>query len=305
MSEKPSSTTRGTGPVLCNLCGVDDSEVLFEQGVAQSNRIVRCKRCGLMYASPRSVLDLELIDQYPEDPGFDMSKERPQLFEKQNVQVRDYASTRKLLRELHPRRGKLVEVGSSMGLLLKSFRDEGWDVHGVEPDRNGCRYATQTLGIQTTVATLEAARLPSGYADALVMLHVIEHVPDPLGTLREIHRVLKPGGTLVLETPRYDTLMFRLLGRRERSLGCDGHIYFFTNETLSRSCREAGFEELRHDAVGRSLTFDRLVYNVGVVSRNRWLQDRLGRVSRTLRLQNLRLHLNLRDMQRLYLRKPA
>ena len=67
------------------------------------------------------------------------------------------------------------------------------------------------------------------------MLHVIEHVPDPVGTLREIWRILKPGGHLILETPRYDTAMFWLLGRRERSLSCDGHIFFFTNESLRRA----------------------------------------------------------------------
>ena len=46
----------------------------------------------------------------------------------------------------------------------------------------------------------------------VVFIHVIEHVPDPLETLRSIYRVLKPGGHLVIETPRYDSLMFKLLG---------------------------------------------------------------------------------------------
>lgn len=305
MRDTPTILSRHTGPVLCNLCGIDDATVLFGEGVAQRNRIVRCNRCGLMYASPRLVVDLESIEQYPEDSNFDMSKERPQLFEKQSLQVRDYVDTRALLRKLHPARGQLVELGSSMGLLLKSFREDGWAVHGVEPDRNGCRYATQTFGIPTTVATLDAAGLPSAFADVFAMFHVIEHVPDPVGTLREVYRVLKPGGTLVLETPRYDTLMFKLLGRRERSLGYDGHIFFFTNDTLIRACQIVGFEKLRHDAVGRSLTLDRLVYNVGVVSRNRWIQDRLRAGSRKLRLQKMRLYLNFRDIQRLYLRKPA
>jgi 2-polyprenyl-3-methyl-5-hydroxy-6-metoxy-1,4-benzoquinol methylase len=192
-----------------------------------------------------------------------------------------------------------------MGLLLQAFRQDGWDVHGIDPDRNACRYATRSLGLPTTPGTLESARLPASHADAFVMLHVIEHVPDPQATLREVHRVLKPGGTLVLETPRYDTLAFKLLGRRERSLGCDGHIYFFTNDSLSRMCRAAGFEILRHDAVGRTLTLDRMAYNVGVVSRSRRVQAALGRWSRALRLQTVRLRLNLRDMQRLILRKPS
>ena len=90
------------------------------------------------------------------------------------------------------------------------------------------------------------------------MLHVIEHLPDPLATLREINRVLKPRGYLVLETPRYDSLMYKVLGRRERSLRCDGHIYFYTTDTLRRTYEAANFELVQLDYVGRSLTFDRL-----------------------------------------------
>ena len=97
------------------------------------------------------------------------------------------------------------------------------------------------LGIETINSILEHAEIPDQSVDAVVLLHVIEHVPDPVGTLREIFRVLRPGGHLILETPRYDSLMFKLLGKRERSLSCDGHIFFFTTGTLKQACEKAGF----------------------------------------------------------------
>jgi SAM-dependent methyltransferase len=136
------------------------------------------------------------------------------------------------------------------------------------------------------------------------MLHVIEHVPDPVGTLREIRRILKPGGHVVLETPRYDTFMFWLLGRRERSLSCDGHIFFFTTATLREACKVAGLEWGRVEYTGRSLTLDRLVYNLGIISKSPALQRAAYNASRRARLNRVRFTVNVRDMQRVCLAKP-
>jgi 2-polyprenyl-3-methyl-5-hydroxy-6-metoxy-1,4-benzoquinol methylase len=291
--------------VSCNLCGTDDSEVLFPAGVAQVNQIVRCKQCGLMYASPRRDADHVDIASWGDDPDWDISVKNPQRVDKEQLQTRDYARTRAMLNDLYPRRGKVLEVGSSLGLLLKTFRDDGWQVLGVEPDRNLVRYATNKMGIETINSLLEDASIPDNSIDVVVLLHVIEHVPDPVGTLREIYRVLKPGGHLVMETPRYDTLMFKLMGRHERSLSCDGHIFFFTTDSLRRTYERAGFVLHKLDYVGRSLTVDRLAYNIGVVSKSQSVGRFVKSLAGRLGLDQLKLTINLRDMQRLCLRKPA
>ena len=101
----------------------------------------------------------------------------------------------------------------------------------------------------------------------------------------------------------FDSLMFGLLGRRERSNNnCPGHIYFFTVPTLRRLVEQNGFAVERVDLVGRTLTGERLLYNVGLISRHAGVQRLLGRLALVARLDRLRLHLNCRDMQRLYCR---
>ncbi len=294
-----------THTVACNICHIDDATVLFPPGAAQIQQIVRCNRCGLMYANPRKTPDCEEMEDWAVDPDWDVATERPQRFEKEILQVRDYTRTKAALNQFYPQRGKVLEIGSGMGFLLDSFRNDGWDVFGLDPDRNVCRYASEKNGIPNKVATLEEAALPDESFDVVLMMHVIEHVPDPSRLLGEIRRVLKPGGHLVLETPRYDTLMFKLLGRRERSLGCGGHIYFFTTDTLRRLYEQAGFKLITLENVGRSLTFDRLVYNVGVISRSEWLQSFLSRLSRRLALNKVTFHVNMHDMQRLSLSKES
>jgi SAM-dependent methyltransferase len=286
--------------VACNLCGSNDYTVRFEQGVAQVNQIVNCKACGLMYANPRTQeVDSVLIETY--DPEV---KPDSQRVGRESVQVKDYEKTRVFLNKHYPQKGKLIDVGSGLGYLLNFFKQDGWNVVGVEPNVGACRYAESQLGIETIPTILEKAELEDRSVDVALMMNVIEYVSDPYSTLKEVYRILKPGGIFVMETPRYDTLMFKLLGKRERNLNCNGHIYFFTTSTLEKLVTKAGFTVLKTDYVGRSLTLDRVLYVLGVMSKSQLIQKILKDVAVKLPLNKISLSLNVRDMERIYLKKP-
>jgi SAM-dependent methyltransferase len=289
---------------ICNLCGSDESVEVFAAGVAQRNRIVRCGACGLLYASPCITDSIAEFEHY--DPAFvswAIATEPPRVH-KERLQLRDYKAIRDRLSAAYPRRGRLLEIGSGFGFSLDYFRRDGWSTTGVDQSRELCAYAAEVFNQTVIPSSIAEAPLEADAFDAVIMLHVIEHVPNPLATMRKIFDALQPGGTLVLETPRYDTLMFKLLGRRERSVACDGHVYFFTVDTLSRLATTAGFAVRETYFVGRSLTLGRLLYNVGVVSRSGAVKTALESLSTKLRLDRFHLYLNLRDMQRVYLVKP-
>jgi hypothetical protein len=95
---------------------------------------------------------------------------------------------------------------------------------------------------------------------------------------------------LVLETPRYDTLMFKLLRHRERSMRCDGHVYFFTTSSLEACVRLAGFSVLKREYVGRSLTLQRLLWNIARQARGRSNE----RFDRSVWWQGVKLKINVR-----------
>jgi len=290
----------------CNLCGSSAATVVFEAGVAQAARIVKCDQCGLMFSSPRAKPpDQDQIKEW--DAGFTKERAKTGLdrFDKEELQVRDYADTRAWLRNAYPNRGRLLEIGCGMGFLLAKFREDGWQVEGIEPNRGYCEIIEEVHGIKASPTILDEAGEPANSFDVIVMLHVIEHVPDPLGSLREIHRVLKPGGTLILETPRYDSLMFKLMRHRERSVSCDGHILFFTSPSLEDAYLRAGFRKVKLSYVGRTLTLDRLVYNLGVMSKSRSLEEKAIALARRLNLQKRKLKLNARDMQRIVVERPT
>jgi 2-polyprenyl-3-methyl-5-hydroxy-6-metoxy-1,4-benzoquinol methylase len=284
----------------CNNCGAAGREVLYAEGVAQKHQIVSCTNCGLLYAYPRTGAAL---DDYIAADATPLSLGSPSVIRSYD-KLPDYEPVGVELRRYLPAGGELLEVGAHAGVLLESFRRQGWKVAGVEPDPVAAEFARAHFGLDVSPTTLEGAKYERGRFDAVVMLHVIEHLDDPAATVRTIHSVLRPGGILVVETPIYDTLMFRLLGSRERSLNCDGHIVFYTERTLTALLEKLGFEIVDKRRVGRSMSIGRLLWNLGVMSKWAALQRAIDRLNdRWGLLRRGRLYLNARDMMRVYARR--
>ena len=188
-----------------------------------------------MYANPQELVDS--VKYMAEDPSEIYRDTDGEYFQKQLVQLPDNLRTLSVLDQFFPNRGKLLEVGTFCGVFLNRIQQDSWDATGLEPYGAAANYARSHFAVKMIDGVLPRPELPDASFDAVVMLHVIEHMSDPSANLRELRRLLKPGGMLVVETPRFDSLMFKLLGRRERSLSnCNGHIFFFTVPKLFGKC---------------------------------------------------------------------
>jgi len=147
-------------------------------------------------------------------------------------------------------RGRILDVGCGNGMFLDRMRQLGWDVTGVEPDGAAVKVAREKLGLEVIEGSLEDAGLPDRYFDAVTMNHVIEHVPDPIGTLKECLRVLKPGGKLVVITPNIMSMGFQVFGEYWRGLEVPRHLHIFSPRSLRLAAERAGLlvQELRTTA---------------------------------------------------------
>jgi SAM-dependent methyltransferase len=258
-----------------------------------------------MYANPQQRVDCSFFTGQHE--AYDPENDDHRLYyQKQLTQLPDNEVVLRRLNELFPRRGKVLEIGSYLGIFLERVRKDGWDVTGLEPYPAVAEYSRSHYGLRVVDGTLPNSAFPDASFDAVIMLHVIEHMPDPARDVREIRRILKPDGVLVVETPRFDSLLFKLLGRRERSVqNCAGHIFFFTGRTLRQLLERNGFQIFRASCVGRTLTLERFLFNLGLVARSARVQNAQSRLSRMLHLEKVRVHVNVRDMQRVYARAAA
>jgi 2-polyprenyl-3-methyl-5-hydroxy-6-metoxy-1,4-benzoquinol methylase len=231
--------------VNCGLCGSQEQQVIRSvpvqrYGLAAYFQLVRCHTCNLVYLNPRPDKQ-ESAAYYPPEYQADMRK----------VLQEAWANpiTRKGLEMVRRRRtprcshkGKLLEIGAASGIYLQGQRELGWDVEGIEIDQESAEYARQKYGL--TIHTGDAEEIlpemPEGTFDAVAMWHVLEHLHHPLQILREICRVLKPGGLLIVEAPNYGSPLVTLFGRYWFPLEIPRHLYHFTPQTLQAMFSRAG-----------------------------------------------------------------
>lgn len=140
--------------------------------------------------------------------------------------------------------GRLLEVGCGSGQALRVLRDLGWHAEGVDFDRAAVESA-RARGLDVRLGSLSEQGYAAESFDAVVMSHLIEHVPDPLGVLEECRRVLKPGGRLVLLTPNARSWGRILFREHWFALDPPRHLILFHPGTLRTLAEAAGLAVLR------------------------------------------------------------
>jgi SAM-dependent methyltransferase len=145
-----------------------------------------------------------------------------------------------------PEGGRLLDVGCGSGGFLESMSLLGWDAVGVEVDPMAVK-AAQDKKLRVHLGDLEAQNFPDNMFDVIVLQHVIEHLHDPIGLLKECRRLLKSGGRLILITPNVQSWGHRLFKDTWRGLEPPRHLYLFSSRTLPALAKASGFAILSLD----------------------------------------------------------
>jgi len=230
----------------CPVCNGSRGILVHREG---SFQMVRCPSCHFIYVNPRPTQEAlyEFYQHYlPEEESSIESWERMMA-----LIFRRAAQRLQKFRE----KGKLLDVGAGFGFFLFEMKKRGWEVIGVEVSQKGINYARDRLGVEIYPGPLEKAGLPERHFDAVTAFYVIEHLPDPISFLRECHRILKPGGLLLLRYPHTTPIkdFLRLFGIENRLYDLPAHLFDFSPETIRFLLERAEFESCEHLIGGYTL----------------------------------------------------
>lgn len=127
---------------------------------------------------------------------------------------------------------RLLEVGCGNGRTLVVLRSLGWQVEGVDVDPVALQYAS-SQGLETRCGHLLDLRYEADTFDVIMMHHVIEHLHEPITFLQECHRILKPGGRLLMITPNVDGLGHGIFGANWYPLDPPRHLYLYSRKSMT------------------------------------------------------------------------
>jgi SAM-dependent methyltransferase len=211
--------------------------------------LVRCGECG--FGQPRAMPTLpdyfgRMYDQRWSDEWIDSefhSTAKDAIF-------------REVLRDLAARvpagERTLLDLGAHVGRFIHLAAREGWRAEGVELNPRTSAYAARATGLPVHRADLRDLAEEGRRYTAVTLTDVLEHIPEPVGALQAVRRVVAPGGWVAVKVPhgpnqlRKELLRARLRpGYRPTVADNLVHVSHFTPRALAIALERAGFVDVQ------------------------------------------------------------
>ncbi len=185
---------------------------------------------------------LDMLVTYPQ-PGLDVlgkyyesvdyishTDSKRSLFEKAYHFVKGIALKNKLnlINSLQPAKGRILDIGAGTGDFLAVAKQNGWSTIGVEPSEKAKAIASKK-GVDFVDAT---AALENQSFDVITMWHVLEHVPDLDNQIKELKRLLKPSGSLIIAVPNFKSFDAKYYGAFWAAYDVPIHFWHFSKKAI-------------------------------------------------------------------------
>lgn len=185
----------------------------------------------LLKTHPQPALE-NLGSYYESEDYISHTDAKRSLFEKIYHIVKSYSLKKKvgLINSYHNQKGSLLDIGAGTGDFLVTAKAVGWQTIGVEPNENAKKLAvSKGISFVNTIESIENQQF-----DVITMWHVMEHVPDVEHQIKQLKRLLKPNGTLIIAVPNYKSFDAQHYGKFWAAYDVPRHLWHFSKTSIEK-----------------------------------------------------------------------
>jgi SAM-dependent methyltransferase len=232
----------------CAICRNHEFKYLFGAcdrllGIEGDFSIYKCLSCGLKITVPQ-LNDNELSSYYPKHyEPFERSKSsriRDEKGKRNRKWIRWLYGESEYLPHLPPGEN-ILEVGCASGYFLETLKDKGWRLFGVEVNKESVQFARTELQLNVFHGNLAEANFPNNFFGAVFAWHTLEHLQNPVDSVKEILRILRPGGYFIFNVPNAGSWEFSVFRNRWYGLDVPRHLFHFEKNDISNILRQQNF----------------------------------------------------------------
>lgn len=238
---------------VCTICSCTDGMAIGFAG------LMKCRRCGTTYQGARNMLDSLYADDVYLTRYIELGDEARRNIRRYHLEMIHTVANLGVT-------GRVLDIGCSTGLFLSMLPEQTWERIGVDISPVAAREARERFRLDVHVGDVKSAGFPDEHFDLVTLWHTLEHIPDPIQTLAEVRRILKPSGYLVIAVPNGDSLQLQLFREHWFFLSDPSHLTYFSPRTLTMALHACGFRVVQirhsvrqHNLGGITASFRRLV----------------------------------------------
>lgn len=227
----------------CDLCGSHTVREMYTASDRLRNdgalwTIVECGGCGVLRTLPE-LSDADLSQYYPDEYWGAAAPTKKWINSSQSEKT-------VFLSRCGLSGGRILDVGCGSGFFLRALDGQKWDRFGVEPSEAAAKEAERFIGAGHVVAgTLTQSEWMDSMFDVITLWSALEHANEPRVYLRETKRLVKTGGTLVIQVPNAASYQSRFFRGDWFALDAPRHRYHFNFPLMKRLLSESGFDVYR------------------------------------------------------------
>jgi len=283
----------------CNLCDSNKFEYLFSNRdrmfpeIEGYHKLFKCSNCGLIFLHPHPSKN-DFSKYYPKNK-YSVLTDSGQIKHMRKIftlieclfQYCEYKSkTSKFLRFaclfFYPiksmfrttkviENGNYLDVGCGIGYFLFIMKYLGMNSHGVEPGEFD-KKLSEDYNLNIFNGTLLDAKYDANFFDVITLNHVLEHTNNPSEIMKELYRILKPGGYLIIGVPISNSLAFKIFGKYWAQLDTPRHLFIFSETNLKDFAAKCGLKtvNIRYNSTPTYQLIGSFIYIIEQIRKNKY-----------------------------------